>query len=506
VLFHRDGKTATVTVVDHELTRHRGIRTNGKTDAEMTIDPREPPTADEPTMALLAALPMALHPQARKAACIGLGSGITTHVLLGNPRLTQVDTIEIEREMVRGAELFRPWNELAYTDPRSRIVVDDAKTFFAAQPVKYDLIVSEPSNPWVSGVANLFSDEFYKLVRRHLDGNGVFVQWIQLYETDVSLVVSVLKALEANFDDYVVYASSDLDLLVAASNGRSLGPPDPGVLAIPPIARILGRVGVRSPQDLQIRLVGTRKSWRGLGRAFAVPMNSDYAPVLDQNAARTRFLRLNALPLVVFARAFLPALEMLSGMRRADEQTAVTPSPDYDGSRRAWEAMWLRDVLLGRAEVASQVVAWPQLHDEARRLSGWMRTCDVPTVPLSSLIPIAQLLVPELTPAELDPIWASIASSCGGHLTPRGREWLAFFQATGRRDGPGMAIEARRLLAGDPYLTPALRRYLVAGGMLGSIAAGNRGDARDLWSRNAESVGAADDLLFQVLVAESRGE
>jgi hypothetical protein len=197
---------------------------------------------------------------------------------------------------------------------------------------------------------------------------------------------------------------------------------------------------------------------------------------------------------------------MLSGMRRADEETAVTPSPDYDGSRRAWEAMWLRDVLLGRAEVASQVVAWPQLHDEARRLSRWMRTCDVPTVPLSSLIPIAQLLVPELTPAELDPIWASIASSCGGHLTPRGREWLAFFQATGRRDGPGMAIEARRLLAGDPYLTPALRRYLVAGGMLGSIAAGNRGDARDLWSRNAESVGAADDLLFQVLVAESRAE
>src|SRR2546423_10078282 len=163
VLFARDGKTASVSVVQHHPAARRRIQTNGKTDAEVTTDPRERPSGDEPTMVMLAALPMAVHPQARRIACIGFGSGVTTHLLLTNPRLERVDTIEIEREMVRGAEQFRPGNELAYADPRSRIVFDDAKTFFATQPAKYDAIVSEPSNPWVSGVAGLFSGEFYRL-------------------------------------------------------------------------------------------------------------------------------------------------------------------------------------------------------------------------------------------------------------------------------------------------------------------------------------------------------
>src|SRR5438067_5504944 len=159
---------------------------------------------------------MALHPDARRVACIGFGSGITTHLLLTNPRLERVDTIEIEREMVRGAEQFRPWNELAYSDPRSRIVIDDAKTFFATQPRKYDVIVSEPSNPWVSGVAGLFSDEFYGLARRHLAPGGVFVQWVQLYKLDVPLVVSVLKPVEVIFDDYVEYAPKEGDTFIIA--------------------------------------------------------------------------------------------------------------------------------------------------------------------------------------------------------------------------------------------------------------------------------------------------
>jgi len=77
----------------------------------------------------------------------------------------------------------------------------------------------------VSGVAGLFSNEFYRLVRMHLADDGMLVQWIQLYEIDVPLVVSVLQAIEANFADYVVYASSDFDLLIAASNGRKFGAP-----------------------------------------------------------------------------------------------------------------------------------------------------------------------------------------------------------------------------------------------------------------------------------------
>src|SRR3989442_4467149 len=146
--------------------------------------------------------------------------------------------------MVRAAQYFRPRNELAFSDPRSRIVVDDAKTFFSTQSRKYDLIVSEPSNPWVSGVAGLFSDEFYRLVRRHMARGALFAQWIQLYEIDLPLVVSVLKALEANFDDYAVYATTNVDLIIVARSGGRVGLPEISPLGTPGIARALERIGV----------------------------------------------------------------------------------------------------------------------------------------------------------------------------------------------------------------------------------------------------------------------
>ena len=71
--------------------------------------------------------------------------------------------MEIEKAMLEGANNFRPRVESVFSDPRSRIRIDDAKTFFSTYNKQYDLIVSEPSNPWVSGVAGLFSTEFYRL-------------------------------------------------------------------------------------------------------------------------------------------------------------------------------------------------------------------------------------------------------------------------------------------------------------------------------------------------------
>ncbi|HEY5678238.1 MAG TPA: hypothetical protein VIR81_15695, partial [Myxococcales bacterium] len=178
LVFHADGKTASVDVTG-DPKGQLIIKTNGKTDATMTVTRENLFSVDEATMILLAALPMGLSPQARNVAVIGFGAGLTTHTLLANPALARVDTVEIEPAMVRGARLFRPFNERAFSDARSRIVYDDAKTFFATEPEAYDLVISEPSNPWVSGVAGLFSDEFYQVVRRHLAPGGVFTQWIQ---------------------------------------------------------------------------------------------------------------------------------------------------------------------------------------------------------------------------------------------------------------------------------------------------------------------------------------
>ena len=132
VLFYRDGKTASIAVIEHGGSK-RSIRTNGKTDAALSMRQGSVPGPDEETMLLAAALPLALRPDATLVANIGFGSGLTTHALLGSPRVREVDSIEIERMMVEGARLFEHRNRRAYEDPRSRIHIDDAKTFFAGR-------------------------------------------------------------------------------------------------------------------------------------------------------------------------------------------------------------------------------------------------------------------------------------------------------------------------------------------------------------------------------------
>ena len=178
VLLHEDGKTATVSVTRSEDVR--SLRTNGKPEAAVRMTGGRDMLGDEATMMFAAWLPLLLKPQARDAANIGFGSGITTHVLLTSPQLERVDTVEIEPAMVRGAALFRPHNARAFDDARSRIHYEDAKTFFASRQQRYDIIVSEPSNPWVSGVSSLFTGEFYRHVRRYLKPDGVLVQWFEL--------------------------------------------------------------------------------------------------------------------------------------------------------------------------------------------------------------------------------------------------------------------------------------------------------------------------------------
>jgi predicted membrane-bound spermidine synthase len=502
VLEHRDGKTATVSIVGHDDMTVLDIVTNGKVDAAVRVAPDRPPTPDEPMMVLLGAIPLSLAPRARSAACVGFGAGITTQALLLNPHLERVDTVEIEEGMVRAAARFLPRNRLAYSDPRSHIAIDDAKTFFSTSARKYDLIVSEPSNPWVSGVAGLFSTEFYGRVRRQLNAGGLLAQWIQLYELDLPQVISVLKALEANFADYAAYAATNGDLIIVARNGGEIGLPDPSVLRAPELARELARIGVRNLQDLELRRVGTRKSWEGLSRLFDVPANSDFAPVLDAGAARSLFLHKNAGQLLLFEKEPFPAVEMLSGSPPFVDTTATTPWPSFVGSRLGAEAMWLRDALLGRVDPDSRFVVSDDLHQQAGELSVWLRDCQTRPMPLRSLLRVAQSTVSQLTPFDLDAIWAEF-HACEPRLSRTDRAWLSVLEALGRRDARVSASAARSLLADDAPRDPIARRFLLTAGMLGSIAQGDGPGARELWTRNRASIDARADLLLRMLVART---
>lgn len=290
MLSYRDGKTASVSVFQAP-TGVATIATNGKPDAAMNLFADSNPTDDEPTMVLLGALPLALMEKPDNVAVIGFGSGLTTHTLLGDPRIKSVSTIEIEQVMVDGARAFGPRVARAYTDPRSHVVIDDAKAYFASQSKKFDLIISEPSNPWISGVGALFSKEFYHFVPKHLNKNGLFVQWIQLYEIDDELLGSILQALTPEFSDYSAWISNNTDLIIVASPDRKIPQLDFNRLTDAKVLESeLTRLGISTAENMNFRKVADAQLLRAAATAYSsLPANSDYLPVLSLHAPKTRF-------------------------------------------------------------------------------------------------------------------------------------------------------------------------------------------------------------------------
>ena len=172
---------------------------------------------------------------------VGQGSGLSSHMLLGSPHLESLTTVEIEPEMLEGSRVFLPATRRVFEDPRAEFVIDDAKSFLAQGGDPLDLILSEPSNPWVSGVSSLFSDEFYRRVSDRLAPGGVFGQWLHLYEISDALVLSVLAALHQNFPSYQVYLVHSADMLIVAGKDQEMSTPDWTVFDYPMVAADLSR-------------------------------------------------------------------------------------------------------------------------------------------------------------------------------------------------------------------------------------------------------------------------
>jgi spermidine synthase len=299
VLFYKDGKTASISVVkggENSAT----IQTNGKPDAGLRIDPESDDMfGDEVTMAMLGSIALLVDPTAQNIANIGFGSGFTSHVVLSSDTVKSLDTIEIEPEMVEGARLFLPRNRLAFEDSRSNIHIDDAKTFFAAQQKKYDVIISEPSNPWVTGVGNLFTVEFYEHLKRYLEDDGLLVQWLHLYEISMPTVLTALNALNQAFPNYELYAMNGFDILIVATPNAST---DISIKTnweqLPAgLKTELEQVGLTSIELVKSRKIATRYEIDALIAANNASPNSDYFPLLSLNAPRDRFKESNSMEL-----------------------------------------------------------------------------------------------------------------------------------------------------------------------------------------------------------------
>lgn len=501
VIAQQDGKTATVHVTASKDIL--AIRTNGKADASLSTSPTAPPAEDEATAVLAGLLPLMHRPDAKVAANIGFGSGLTTHAMLSTAQLDRLDTIEIEPAMVDLARRFRPINERAYSDPRSRILLDDAKTVFATSGQVYDIVVSEPSNPWVSGVSGLFSVEFYRLVKRYIRPDGLMVQWIQLYEIDLALVASVMKALGQEFGDYALYAANSADIVLVATPAPSLGPLRTDILRDPEATRLLRRAGVFGPGDLGLRRIGGRSDLEPLIEAVAVAANSDFRPVLDTGAARSRFLQRDAGELMALKQLWLPAMEMV-GAGAAPASEGVTPFPPYPVTKPFYLARLVRDAVEDRPVVRTGLAS--ELIPNINALIGPCRTAPDADA-LGVLLNVAANTLPYLPREEAERFWLALrAGGCARMAAAVSPPWNDLLLAVARRDGRTMAQRATELLATDRRLGGPPRKYLVAAAMLGLTSLGDRAGAWEVWSGARDGLDAPerDALIFRLLTAHAR--
>lgn len=314
LLFYRDGISATITV--HRHGQHLFLKINGKTDASNGTDMH--------TQLMSGHLPLLLHPHPERALVIGLGSGVTAGAMALHP-VQRIDVVEIEPAVVQAAEFFAKENRQVLGNPKVRMTVADGRNFILRTQETYDVITSEPSNPWISGVANLFALEFYRLAASRLAPNGIMCQWIHgysLFPHDLRMVVKTFRSVFPHttiwntlLGDYLLIGSKEP---ISLSYQRLQSRYD----AIPGLQEDFKRLGFRAPMAiLADLLLGEEEAAMYAQNA---QLNTDDLPLLEFSAPdslHAETAALNFEMMKAFNRAKPPPL--------TDLPTNLFRSPQY---------------------------------------------------------------------------------------------------------------------------------------------------------------------------------
>jgi spermidine synthase len=206
VVYFKEGNNATISVRKGE--NYMALRTNGKVDASNRDDMI--------TQLAVGWLPVFYHPNPQSALVIGYGSGVTVGAVAAVKEVADIDCIEIEPAVFGAAPWFSEINRKSYESPKLHMIFNDARNYMNVTRKKYDVIISEPSNPWIAGVASLFTAEFYDRAAEVLKPDGIFAQWIQLYELDPEDLRMILYEVQRKFPEVSVWVT-DSDLIVIGS-------------------------------------------------------------------------------------------------------------------------------------------------------------------------------------------------------------------------------------------------------------------------------------------------
>lgn len=182
---------------------------NGKADGHSRTD-----AGTQVMSGLIGAI---LHPEPRNALVVGLGTGSTAGWLAAVSTIQRVDVVELEPAILRVARDCAPVNHDALGNPKLHVFTGDAREVLITTKQRYDVIFSEPSNPYRAGIASLFTADFYQSVTKRLAPGGIFLQWLQTYEVDGQTIRTVYATLASVFPNVETWMTESGDLMLAAT-------------------------------------------------------------------------------------------------------------------------------------------------------------------------------------------------------------------------------------------------------------------------------------------------
>ncbi|HEY3176295.1 MAG TPA: fused MFS/spermidine synthase [Candidatus Polarisedimenticolia bacterium] len=207
--FYKEGMTTSVMVVREKSTGVYLLAVNGKIDASSE--------GDLPTQILSGHIPLLMAENPRDVLVIGFASGITVGATAQHP-VDSITAVEIEPAILDASHFFDPFNHRPLEDPRVKAVRNDGRNFLLVSGRRYDVIISEPSNPWMTVAANLFTREFFQLGQGRLKPGGVFAQWLQLYGMSPADLQALVRTFHSVFPHVLVFNTiEDADLLLIGS-------------------------------------------------------------------------------------------------------------------------------------------------------------------------------------------------------------------------------------------------------------------------------------------------
>jgi spermidine synthase len=212
--YYKEGAAATVSV--RRLTGTTSLAIDGKVDASNA--------GDMLTQRLLGLLPILLHGHARDIAVIGLGSGVTVGSALAPGTVERADVVEISPEVVEASRFFDRESGAPLSRPNVRLIVGDGRSHLLLTPRRYDVIISEPSNPWMAGVAALFTREFFEGARARLKPDGLLCQWAHTYDISPQDLQSIVRSFASAFPHGTMWLAGEGDLLLIGAAGDTITP------------------------------------------------------------------------------------------------------------------------------------------------------------------------------------------------------------------------------------------------------------------------------------------